>query len=242
MTCRWSACPATPSATAWPWTSAAPAAPTTRAYPDAITPRGTGASAIITSSPTYTAGIKADNGVHRVVYLGFGFEAINNATSRALLMQRICDWLLPYAAGVDDPQLPSLLAGLDNVPNPFNPRTEIAFTLAASGPVRLELYDIRGALVRVLHDGAMPGGDNRVVWDGRDDAGQPAPSGTYLCWLEADGRVGTPRHARAVAPRVIPGCNGEPRPTAAGVLVSGSILMTNMPQRNVDEFAGQCRL
>ncbi len=160
-------------------------------YPDAITPRGTGASAIITYSPTYTAGIKADNGVHRVVYLGFGFEAINNATSRALLMQRICDWLLPYAAGVDDPQLPSLLAGLDNVPNPFNPRTEIAFTLAASGPVRLELYDIRGALVRVLHDGAMPGGDNRVVWDGRDDAGQPAPSGTYLCRLEADGRVGT---------------------------------------------------
>ncbi|MBK7047232.1 MAG: hypothetical protein IPI48_03610 [bacterium] len=57
--------------------------------------------------------------------------------------------------------------------------------------MRLELYDIRGALVRVLHDGAMPGGDNRVVWDGRDDAGQPAPSGTYLCRLEADGRVGT---------------------------------------------------
>lgn len=155
-------------------------------YPDAISPRGAGASACLIYSPTYTAAIRADNGSHRVVYLGFGFEAINNPTARATLMQRSLDWLLPYVADAGD-QVPSPRR-LTAAPNPFNPRTEISFALGAPGAVRLELYDLRGHLVRVLADGDLEAGEHRVPWDGRDDAGRALPSGSYLCRLAAEGR------------------------------------------------------
>ena len=160
-----------------------------QAYPDDIDPLGAGASVILTYNLNINAGIKADNGVHKVVYLAFGFEAINSPATRALLMQRIVDWMLPYAAGVDDQGLPGVLRPLANTPNPFNPRTQIDFQLATAGPVKLEIFDVRGRLVRVLEDGRREAGANQVVWDGLDQAGQQAPSGTYMCRLEAGGQT-----------------------------------------------------
>ncbi len=74
---------------------------------------------------------------------------------------------------------------LGNVPNPFNPLTEIRFELAAAGPARLTVHDLRGRLVRTLHDGALPAGPHAVLWDGRDESGRDTGSGTYLCRLEA---------------------------------------------------------
>ncbi len=153
-------------------------------YPDAISPLGTDASAILAYSASYTAGIKADNGTHKVVYLGFGFEAVNTVANRALLMKRVVDWMLPWAADAGD--LAAAPRDLAVAPNPFNPSTEIAFSLPAAGPARLEVYDLRGALVRVLANGSLPAGAQRVAWDGRDDAGQEVSSGTYLLRLETN--------------------------------------------------------
>ncbi len=73
-------------------------------------------------------------------------------------------------------------------PNPFNPRTTVAFTLAAAGPVTLRIHDAAGRLVRVLADGIdLSAGRQEIVWDGRDDAGRGAPSGSYLAHLETAG-------------------------------------------------------
>jgi hypothetical protein len=160
-------------------------------YPDAISPLGAEASAILAYSATYTAGIKADTGVHKVVYLGFGYEAINTVANRALLMKRIVDWMLPWVSGVGD--VAAAPQDLAVAPNPFNPRTEIAFSLPAAGSARLEVYDIRGHLVRVLAEGNLPAGAQRMVWDGRDDAGQDVSSGTYLLRLETDSGRGLTR-------------------------------------------------
>ena len=40
-----------------------------------------------------TAGLRVDTGVYKVVYLAFGFEAINNAAHRACVMGRVMGWL-----------------------------------------------------------------------------------------------------------------------------------------------------
>ena len=72
-------------------------------------------------------------------------------------------------------------------PNPFNPRTTVSFGLAAPGRARLALFDVRGRLVRTLLDADLGAGDHAVIWDGRDDQGRDAPSGTYLCRLTAAG-------------------------------------------------------
>lgn len=75
-------------------------------------------------------------------------------------------------------------------PNPFNPSTSFVLTLAQDGPVHLAVYDIRGALVRVLGDGVLAAGSRSFTWNGRDDSDQPMPSGVYLARARtADGRT-----------------------------------------------------
>ncbi len=67
-----------------------------------------------------------------------------------------------------------------NYPNPFNPSTRIVFELPAAQSVQLTVYDIRGHVVRRLAGGRLASGRHEIVWQGRDDRGREAPSGTYL--------------------------------------------------------------
>jgi len=74
-------------------------------------------------------------------------------------------------------------------PNPFNPETEIRVALSpdlygGDSRVTLRIYSVTGVLVRDLYDGAAAG-DFAVRWDGRDDSGSPAASGTYYAQVRA---------------------------------------------------------
>ncbi len=89
-------------------------------------------------------------------------------------------------------EAPSRTALLPNVPNPFNPMTEIRFDLAQSGRVRLRIYDVAGGLVRTLVDADMDSGfGKRLLWNGLDAAGVQAPSGLYFARLDAPDRTET---------------------------------------------------
>jgi flagellar hook assembly protein FlgD len=68
-------------------------------------------------------------------------------------------------------------------PNPFNPRTTIAYELAEAAVVKLAIYDLRGMLVRVLEAGPRSVGRHQAIWDGLDNAGRAVPTGTYFCRL-----------------------------------------------------------
>jgi hypothetical protein len=68
-------------------------------------------------------------------------------------------------------------------PNPFNPATVIAFALMADAAVKVDVFDLRGNLVRELLDDRRAAGTYRLRWDGRDDRGRDAPAGIYLCRL-----------------------------------------------------------
>jgi hypothetical protein len=73
-----------------------------------------------------------------------------------------------------------------NVPNPFNPVTKIAFDVPRGGAkVALHIYDVSGRLVRTLVDGFEPSGTRTASWYGRDDQGRPVASGTYYYQLTA---------------------------------------------------------
>ena len=80
-------------------------------------------------------------------------------------------------------------------PNPFNPQVSIRLELQGSGPVRLEVYDLAGRLVKVLavHQGAA--GSQVVQWDGRDAQGREAASGVYMICLQEGGVVDVRRVA-----------------------------------------------
>jgi hypothetical protein len=73
------------------------------------------------------------------------------------------------------------------VPNPFNPRTTLAFDVPgeAGGArhVELAIYDVTGRLVRQLVDGPIGAGSHAVAWDGRHLRGGAAASGIYFAQL-----------------------------------------------------------
>ena len=78
-----------------------------------------------------------------------------------------------------------------NVPNPFNPATQIAFDIPVDGPVNLTVYNLLGQKVRILVDERRTAGHYTITWDGKDAVGRPAATGMYLCRLTAPGFVQT---------------------------------------------------
>jgi hypothetical protein len=71
-----------------------------------------------------------------------------------------------------------------NYPNPFNPSTKIEFTLAKSGFVTLQIYDILGRKVRTLVSEELSSGYKSVIWDGKNDDGEAVASGVYFYQLK----------------------------------------------------------
>ena len=69
-------------------------------------------------------------------------------------------------------------------PNPFNPRTEIAFELEAAGAAALHVYALDGRHVRDLRLGDLPAGAHRAQWDGVDGQGQTVAAGIYVIRLD----------------------------------------------------------
>ena len=97
------------------------------------------------------------------------------------------------SGGVDssDPQTPALDAPAlsQNYPNPFNPETTLSFSLPAGGETHLAVYNLKGQKVKSLVSRILPAGDHSVVWNGRDDQGQPVASGIYYCRLVSAGQT-----------------------------------------------------
>jgi len=87
--------------------------------------------------------------------------------------------------GVEAAGVPAAYHLAQNRPNPFNPGTDIGFTLAKEATVRLAIYDSGGRLVRILVRESLRAGPHDVRWDGNDRFGRAAASGVYLCRLEA---------------------------------------------------------
>ena len=65
-------------------------------------------------------------------------------------------------------------------PNPFRSGTSIRFNLSAQTDLSIEVYDIRGRMVRKIADGNFTAGRHFAEWDGRDWKGREAPAGVYL--------------------------------------------------------------
>jgi flagellar hook assembly protein FlgD len=72
-------------------------------------------------------------------------------------------------------------------PNPFNPRTSVELALPVDGRARVDIYDVRGRLVRKLLDEDLPAGNHSRTWEGQDDRGQRVASGVYMVKVQHPG-------------------------------------------------------
>jgi len=82
--------------------------------------------------------------------------------------------------------LPTVLpaGGFTSVyPNPFNPRTTIEFVVNREDLAQLNIYNVRGEMVRQILEDRLPMGAYSLTWDGTDGEGRALASGQYFARL-----------------------------------------------------------
>jgi hypothetical protein len=85
---------------------------------------------------------------------------------------------------VSRPGLPTVFRLAQNAPNPFNPKTTVAYEVPQVSEVTIRVYDVTGRLVTTLVDGTVEPGRYAATWDGRNDSGEAVGSGVYFCTME----------------------------------------------------------
>ncbi|MGD9708113.1 MAG: T9SS type A sorting domain-containing protein [Candidatus Delongbacteria bacterium] len=116
------------------------------------------------------------NEFNEVIYIGF--EDVIPGTGLPLLLQYPC-------VGIDENGFTPASAALEqNFPNPFNPVTEISFSIPETSVVDLSVYDTAGKLVRTLVNEKRTYGHHAISFDASD-----LNSGIYFYRLQTDGRT-----------------------------------------------------
>ncbi len=91
--------------------------------------------------------------------------------------------------------IPSNVVLGKNYPNPFNPSgagsgrspvTNISYSIPQDSDVKLEMFNIKGQLVKVLVDNFLGKGFYTVTWDGSDLSNNQVTSGIYFYRLKVD--------------------------------------------------------
>ncbi len=72
---------------------------------------------------------------------------------------------------------------LKNYPNPFNNQTRLEYQLKSASHVRLQIFNLRGQLVRNLKQEMQSAGKHTVEWDGKSEQGEIVSSGLYFAHL-----------------------------------------------------------
>jgi hypothetical protein len=107
-------------------------------------------------------------------------------------INKLHNMIEPDPVSVGDVSAPVALQLDQNYPNPFSRSTHgvtnISYTLASAGDLRVQMFDTRGALVRTIVSGYQEAGTYVANWNGLDDAGRQVASGSYSYVLTMNGR------------------------------------------------------
>ena len=96
------------------------------------------------------------------------------------------DSFLVGTLALDNEPMPSTFKILGNYPNPFNPKTNINFSVKHTTEVDLTVFTLRGKLVRQFHLGLLSSGNKSIAWEGKDNFGNNVPSGVYVYRLRSE--------------------------------------------------------
>lgn len=127
---------------------------------------------------------------------GSGWASLYGNSADVTIRARTSTALVLALEGVDggDDEVPvaegSSRLHLDAAwPNPFNPHTNLRYTLPRDGNVVVTIVDLQGRLVRTLVDGPQTAGEHQVSWDGTGNDGRSVSSGPYLGRVSGGGQV-----------------------------------------------------
>lgn len=100
---------------------------------------------------------------------------------------------LAIAVQVPETLVPSRALYMSLGPSPFNPRTELSFSLPSAERVSVDVFDVAGRRVNGLFEGRLAAGPHSIAWDGRDMRGADVSSGLYLFRVTIGNTVQTVR-------------------------------------------------
>ncbi len=94
------------------------------------------------------------------------------------------------STGANDNNQTALVTKLNgNYPNPFNPVTNISYSISGKTHVKVDIFNIRGQHVQSLVNEIQPTGNYVVSWEGLNKDGEECASGLYLYKLETDNSI-----------------------------------------------------
>ena len=76
-----------------------------------------------------------------------------------------------------------------NYPNPFNPVTNIIYSMGTASDVTIMVHNIQGQLVKNLFIGNVKPGQHTVSWNGTNNFAQSVPSGIYIYSVKSSRRI-----------------------------------------------------
>jgi len=75
-------------------------------------------------------------------------------------------------------------------PNPFNSTAQISYVISWESDVAIQIYDLRGFLVKEFKPGFMKAGEYKTTWNGYNNQGSEVASGIYFIVLNSTLRDG----------------------------------------------------
>ena len=81
-------------------------------------------------------------------------------------------------------QVPTQFSLKENYPNPFNPVTNISFSVPEPSHIKISIYNIKGGLVTILTNKVWNTGFHKLIWDTKSQNGNPISTGVYFYRME----------------------------------------------------------
>ncbi|MFA4959929.1 MAG: T9SS type A sorting domain-containing protein, partial [Candidatus Cloacimonas sp.] len=75
---------------------------------------------------------------------------------------------------------PALLNKLSSYPNPFNTVTYLSFESTKDCLAEINIYNLKGQMVRSWKELSLKQGTCNLSWDGKDNKGLSVPAGVYI--------------------------------------------------------------
>jgi hypothetical protein len=143
--------------------------------------------ALNTAPLYYWVGAPHVNDYYATVYPQYGYQFLPTVDCGPL--SAILTWAGGVASNDNEISLPNRFALKGNYPNPFNPSTNIAYSIDIHADVNIRVYSLLGEEIATLYNGNVIPGTHEIKWNGIDNTGAAVASGVYIYRVEANNQA-----------------------------------------------------
>ncbi len=133
-------------------------------------------------------GVKWEDANNKVVFIPFMYVSLPKSV-QITVMRNVLTWFgIQTGISTDEKgveNIPRIFSLSQNIPNPFNKRTTICYSIPRKTHVTLRIYNAAGQLVRMIVNGIEEPGYKNVIWNGLDKNNKRVAQGVYFYRLTA---------------------------------------------------------